>query len=57
MVVYVEHTAENGNIKKVLGGTLAGRKNIILKWFLEEQNAVLSTEFVWSRRELISGIL
>jgi len=36
LVVYVEHKAEKGNIQNVLGGTLAGRKNIILKWFLKE---------------------
>jgi len=57
LVVYVEHTSEKGNIQKVLGGTLAGRKNIILKWFLEGQNAILSTGFIWSRGEMFGGIL
>jgi hypothetical protein len=47
----VEHTAEEGNIQKILDVKPAGRKNIILKWFLEEQNAVLSTGFIWPRRE------
>jgi len=57
LVVYVEHTSEKGNVQNVLGGTLAGRKNIIFKWFLEGQNAILSTGFIWSRREMFGGIL
>jgi hypothetical protein len=31
LAVYVEHTAEKGNIQNVLGSKLARRKNIILK--------------------------
>jgi hypothetical protein len=57
LAVYVEHTTEKGNIQKVLGGTLAGGKNVIIKWFLEEQKAVLSNGFIWPRREMIGGIL
>jgi hypothetical protein len=46
-----------GNIQSVLGGKPARRKNIILKWFSEEQNAVLSDGFIRPRRRMIGGIL